>query len=38
MQRKYLLPSLLVLAVASVPALAEEIVYFTNGTSMAVQA
>ena len=37
MQRKYLLPSLLVLAVASVPALAEEIVYFTNGSSMPVQ-
>ena len=37
MQRKYLVPSLLVLAVASVPALADEIVYFTNGTSMPVQ-
>ena len=37
MQRKYLVPSLLVLAVASVPALADEIVYFTNGTSMPVE-
>lgn len=37
MQHKQLLPLLLVLAVASAPALAEEIVYFTNGTSMPVE-
>ncbi len=37
MQSKYWLPSLLVLALASVPALADEIVYFTNGTSMPVK-
>ena len=38
MQRKYWLSTLLLLAVAALPAVAEEIVYFNNGTSMPVQA
>jgi len=37
MQRKYWISSLLLLALASLPTLAEEIVYFTNGTSMPVE-